>query len=61
MTIEHGHGNSRSDNYYTVAYWYQSEPHGKFPVLPPVGARVPRLYKVGGPGAREVDSDQPPR
>src|SRR3974377_978569 len=26
-TIEHGHANTRSDNYYLVAYWYQIEPH----------------------------------
>ena len=26
MTIEHGHANHRSDNYYSVAYWYQVGP-----------------------------------
>src|SRR6202022_2440765 len=26
-TIEHGHANHRSDNFYSVAYWYQTEPH----------------------------------
>jgi D-arabinan exo alpha-(1,3)/(1,5)-arabinofuranosidase (non-reducing end) len=50
VTIEHGHANHRSDNYFSVAYWYQSEPHAKFPPLPPVDARIPRLYPVGGPG-----------
>ena len=25
-TIEHGHANGRSDNYFSVAYWYQTEP-----------------------------------
>jgi len=49
-TIEHGHANHRSDNYYSVAYWYQTEPHAPFPALPPVDQRVPRLYPVGGPG-----------
>lgn len=49
-TIEHGHANHRSDNYYSVAYWYQAEPHGPFPPLPPVDNRYPRLYPVGGPG-----------
>ena len=49
-TIEHGHGNSRSDNYYSVAYWYQAEPHAPFPPLPPVEDRIPRLQSVGGPG-----------
>ena len=49
-TIEHGHANSRSDSYYSVAYWYQSEPHAAFPALPPVEERLPRLQAVGGPG-----------
>jgi len=38
------------DNYYSVAYWYQSEPHAPFPALPPVEQRLPRVYAVGGPG-----------
>ena len=37
-TIEHGHANVRSDNYFSVAYWYQSEPHAAFPALPGLGA-----------------------
>ena len=49
-TIEHGHANHRSDNYYSVAYWYQAEPHASFPALPPVNERIPRIYPVGGPG-----------
>jgi hypothetical protein len=49
-TIEHGHANARSDNFYSVAYWYQSEPHAPFPVLPPVDQRIPRLQPTGGPG-----------
>jgi len=27
VTIEHGHANRRSDDYSSVAYWYQAEPH----------------------------------
>lgn len=49
-TIEHGTGNNRSDNYYSVAYWYQAEPHAPFPPLPPVEDRLPQLQMVGGPG-----------
>jgi hypothetical protein len=49
-TIEHGHANHRSDNYFSVAYWYQTEPHEPFPALPPLAQRIPRLYSVGGPG-----------
>jgi hypothetical protein len=50
VTIEHGHANHRSDNYFSVAYWYQAEPHATFPALPPLAQRIPRIYAVGGPG-----------
>lgn len=43
-TIEHGHANDRADNYYSVAYWYQTEPHAAFPELPPLQERI-----VAGP------------
>jgi hypothetical protein len=49
-TIEHGHANHRSDNYSSVAYWYQTEPHAAFPALPPVDQRIPGIHLVGGPG-----------
>jgi hypothetical protein len=49
MTIEHGHGNHRSDNFYTVAYWYQTGPHKLRKPLPPVANRIPRLHNVEGP------------
>jgi hypothetical protein len=49
-TIEHGHANHRSDNYFSVAYWYQAEPHAAFPQLPPLEERIPKIYPVGGPG-----------
>ena len=50
-TIEHGNANHRSDNYYSVAYWYQTEPHAPFPPFPPVEQRLPTLEHVGGPGS----------
>jgi hypothetical protein len=53
-TIEHGHANHRSDNFYSVAYWYQSEPHAPFPVLPSVDQRILRPQQVGGPGHSAV-------
>jgi hypothetical protein len=52
-SIEHGNANHRSDNYYSVAYWYQTEPHAAFPALPPVEQRLPMLEQVGGPGSTE--------
>ena len=35
VTIEHGHANDRADDFYSVAYWYQTEPHAEFPALRP--------------------------
>jgi hypothetical protein len=52
-TIEHGHANHRMDNYYSVAYWYQTEPHAPFPQLPPVADRLPRLYPIDGSGTQK--------
>jgi Protein of unknown function (DUF2961) len=49
-TIEHGHANHRSDNFYSVAYWYQTEPHAAFPALPALEQRIPKLFATGGPG-----------
>jgi hypothetical protein len=50
-TIEHGHGNHRADNFYSTAYWYQTEPHAPFPALPSPEERIPRIFAVGGAGA----------
>jgi hypothetical protein len=41
VTIEHGHANDRADNFSSVAYWYQAEPHRRFPPLPAVSQRLP--------------------
>jgi hypothetical protein len=41
VTIEHGHANDRGDDYSSVAYWYQAEPHKKFPPLAAVAERLP--------------------
>ncbi len=43
FTIEHGHANDRADCFYTVGYWYQSEPFTDFPTLPPAEERHPSL------------------
>ena len=40
-TIEHGHANDRSDDFSSVAFWYQKEPHKPFPHLPSVEERLP--------------------
>jgi D-arabinan exo alpha-(1,3)/(1,5)-arabinofuranosidase (non-reducing end) len=41
VTIEHGHGNAQSNDYSSVAYWYQAEPHQAFPQLAKVEDRLP--------------------
>jgi hypothetical protein len=51
VTIEHGHANHRSDNFYSTAYWYQAEPHAAFPALPAPADRVPKIFQEGGAGA----------
>ncbi|MGB7265069.1 MAG: glycoside hydrolase family 172 protein, partial [Terracidiphilus sp.] len=48
VTIEHGTANNRSDNFYSTAYWYQTEPHAAFPALPAPTDRVPKVFAVGG-------------
>jgi hypothetical protein len=42
-TLEHGSGNDRADCYYSVAYWYQSEPYTDFPPLPPPEQRTTQI------------------
>lgn len=41
VTIEHGHANKRSDDYSSVAYWYQTEPHKNFFQMPNPRERRP--------------------
>ena len=41
VTIEHGHANNFENDYSSVAYWYQCEPHAEFPQLPAPAERIP--------------------
>ena len=43
-TIEHGHANTREDEYTSVAFWYQAEPHHKLSPLPPANERLPTSF-----------------
>ncbi len=43
FTIEHGHANDYKNDYASVVYWYQEEPHAPFPAMPSVEARRPVL------------------
>jgi hypothetical protein len=42
-TVEHGHANNFANDYASVAYWYQTEPHAPFPALPARDALRPPL------------------
>jgi len=42
-TVEHGHANNFANEYASVAYWYQTEPHAAFPALPARDALRPAL------------------
>jgi hypothetical protein len=42
-TIEHGHANNFANDYTSVAYWYQSEPHVLFAALPALDGLLPPL------------------
>jgi D-arabinan exo alpha-(1,3)/(1,5)-arabinofuranosidase (non-reducing end) len=48
VTIEHGTANDRADDFYSTAYWYQTEPHAAFPPLPAPAERIPKVFAVGG-------------
>jgi hypothetical protein len=47
VTIEHGHANDRADNFYSTAFWYQTEPHAEFPKMPTPEARIPKVVLTG--------------
>lgn len=42
VTIEHGHANTQSNDYSSVAYWYQTEPHRPWAPMPKAEERLPR-------------------
>ncbi|MCX6006245.1 MAG: DUF2961 domain-containing protein [Chloroflexi bacterium] len=54
MTIEHGHANNFENDYASVAYWYQIEPHAVFPELLPVRERLPRFPEAFFEAERKV-------
>ncbi|HZP83216.1 MAG TPA: glycoside hydrolase family 172 protein [Chthonomonadaceae bacterium] len=41
VTIEHGHANARSDDWSSVAYWYQTLPTPALPPVPEARLRLP--------------------
>ncbi|MBA4419626.1 MAG: hypothetical protein C0391_00585 [Anaerolinea sp.] len=48
VTIEHGHANDQGNDYSSVAYWYQLEPHKALPQLPEVKKRLTSRWPEHG-------------
>ncbi len=48
VTIENGSQNNRTDNFMSVAYWYQSEPHKVYAKTPHVSERIPYAFHING-------------
>jgi hypothetical protein len=46
------HGSISDLRIYSVGYWYQKEPHNKFPALPPAAARTPPMGAASAGQAR---------
>jgi len=46
FTIEHGHANEETADYSSTAFWYQKEPHKKFPQLLKASLRIPLRVAV---------------
>ena len=43
VTMEHRHGNAGRDDWSSVGYWYQAEPHKPFQKMLPVENRLPKM------------------
>jgi len=55
ILMEHGSQNERADDWSSVAYWYQTEPHKEFDLIP-VAERIPRPMKEAvGPSPESVE------
>jgi len=57
-SIEHGHANHLSNDYSSVAYWYQREPHKAFGILP-VARRVPLIQGFAFPDGSRTEQAPP--
>jgi len=55
-SIEHGHANHLSNEYSSVAYWYQREPHKSFGIIP-VAQRVPLIQSFIFPEGSKTDPE----
>ena len=57
FTMEHGHANESVADFSSTVYWYQKEPHKKFPPMKKASLRIPLriLIPPGGIEAEEID------
>ena len=53
-SIEHGHGNHLSNEFSSVAYWYQKEPHKEIKIIP-VNQRVPLIRTFAFPEGSKTE------
>ncbi len=60
VTIEFGHANHMANDYSSVAYWYQEEPHRKFDILP-VEKRKPVKRTRDGKWIKDPEKETPLR
>ncbi|HEY0866746.1 MAG TPA: glycoside hydrolase family 172 protein [Fimbriimonas sp.] len=51
-----GNNNERADDFSSVAFWYQAEPHKPFPSLPPAFERLPFDFRTMVQGESLVES-----
>jgi hypothetical protein len=49
-TTEDSLASMRSENIYSIAYWYQMEPHAPFALLPSGEQRISKTVWTGGAG-----------
>ncbi|MBD3182202.1 DUF2961 domain-containing protein [Candidatus Poribacteria bacterium] len=59
VTIEHGHGNHLRNEMASVAYWYQTEPHKPFGIVP-VEQRKPVMKDEDGKWVMDESAKTPP-
>jgi len=58
VTIEHGHANTQSNDYSSVAYWYQTEPHKPWAPMPITELRLPRSDPYDSSTGEEKDLER---
>jgi hypothetical protein len=58
VTIEHGHGNNKANDYSSVAFWYQKGVNQNLPALAPFSERLQRTDYLNTPKWMEGESGE---